>query len=99
MSCPIDCGSGSAWSRPLANGIDKWSLGETSGTAGADRIWVFARFYEHLGNGTFVKTVMLKNEKPATDPAVLVNLRPHAGHRGLCREQRARPCKHSHNAR
>ena len=63
---------------------------------GADRIRVFAGLEEHLGDGAFVNTIMLKYEKPAADPAVLVDLRPHAGCGGLGRAQRTAIGKPGH---
>src|ERR1035441_2346144 len=56
--------------------------------AGADRMRVFAGIDEHFGDGAFVNTIMLKNEKPAADSAFLVDLRPHAGRGRLGRAQR-----------
>src|ERR1017187_5309032 len=60
--------------------------------AGADRMRVFAGLEEHFGDGAFVNTIMLKYEKPAANPAVLVDLRPHAGRGGFGRAQRAGIC-------
>jgi hypothetical protein len=54
----------------------------------ADRVGVFAGFKEHLGDGAFVNAIILEDQKPAANPAVLVHLRPHAGGGGLAPAQR-----------